>query len=139
MPNTTNEDTQRRLAVLEEDNREHTVTTTTIRAQWVVIAALGTLGLGVAGTAGSVLLQDRSRIDVLESKQRDMERAQRDTQAEQRALSQTLSDLRTELRVIGARVDEVRERSVRIEAQLTQPTLPPHRLFTRQLPASEHA
>lgn len=123
MPQSQSDDTARRLAVLEESDREHTVSTTTLRAQWVLIGALAAMGAGAAATGGSIVLQNRSRIDVLESKQRDMERVQRETQTEQRALTQTLSDLRTDLRVIGTQLSEVRERAARIEEQLNRPVL----------------
>jgi len=120
MPPTT-DDTQRRLTQLEESDRENTVSSATLRAQWALIGALALVGLGALGTGGSIVLQDRTRIDVLESKQRELERLGHETQSDQRALATTLAELRTDLRVIGSQITDVRDRAARIEAQLSQP------------------
>lgn len=114
------DDTQRRLTQLEESDRENTVSGASLRAQWALIGAIALVGLGALGTGGSIVLQDRSRIDVLESRQRELERTSRETQTDQRALATTLSELRTDLRVIGSQITDVRDRAARIEAQLAQ-------------------
>lgn len=123
MPSTNADETQRRLAQLEESERELSEQATEVRTQRTLIAGLTLLLFGSAGTGASIVLQDRSRIDVVESQLREVQRTQRDQTTEQRALASTLAELRTDLRVIGAQLSEVRDRAARIEEQLSRPAV----------------
>lgn len=120
-PTPSADDTQRRVGQLEARERELTEQATETRTQRTLLAGLAALLFGSALTGASVVVQDRSRLDVIESRMRDVERTSRETQTDQRALATTLSEVRTDLRVIGSQITDVRDRAARIEAQLSQP------------------
>jgi septal ring factor EnvC (AmiA/AmiB activator) len=120
-PTPSADDTQRRVEQLEARERELTEQATETRTQRTLLAGLAALLFGSALTGASVVVQDRSRLDVIESRMRDVERTSRETQSDQRALATTLAELRTDLRVIGSQITDVRDRAARIEAQLSQP------------------
>lgn len=120
---TQGEDRETRLRALEVQSTEQ-------RTTRALVAGLAALVFGAASTGAAIVLQDRSRLDVMESRQRELERTSRETQTDQRALATTLSELRTDLRVIGSQITDVRDRAARIEAQLAQSagsTPTPHR------------